>query len=79
MTGRTEEEIKVVEEYSKYQKLWRNPDITPEYNRVLNLDLQSIEPCVSGPKNPEDKINLNDSLKYKCSFKYALSERFKRR
>ena len=60
MTGRTEEEIKVVEEYSRYQKLWRNPDVTPEYNRVLNLDLQSIEPCVSGPKNPEDKINLNE-------------------
>ena len=60
MTGRTEDEIKVVKEYSKHQKLWRNPDVTPDYNRVLNLDLQSIEPCVSGPKNPEDKINLND-------------------
>ena len=59
MTGRTDEEIQVVEEYSKNQKLWRRSDITPDYNRVLNLDLSSIEPCVSGPKNPEDKINLN--------------------
>ena len=60
MTGRTDEEIQVVEEYSKHQKLWRRSDITPEYNRVLKLDLSSIEPCVSGPKNPEDKINLNN-------------------
>ena len=59
MTGRIEEEIKVVEEYSKNQKLWRNSGDKPEYNRVLELDLSSIEPCVSGPKNPEDKINLN--------------------
>jgi Aconitase A len=59
MTGRTDEEIQVVEEYSKHQKIWRRSDITPDYNRVLNLDLSSIEPCVSGPKNPEDKINLN--------------------
>ncbi len=59
MTGRTDEEIQVVEEYSKHQKLWRSPDTTPNYNRVLSLDLSSIEPCVSGPKNPEDKINLN--------------------
>ena len=59
MTGRIEEEIKVVEEYSKNQKLWRNSGDKPEYNRVLELDLSSIESCVSGPKNPEDKINLN--------------------
>ena len=59
MTGRTEEEIKIVEEYSKNQKLWKNSGDTPKYNRVLELDLNSITPCVSGPKNPEDKINLD--------------------
>ena len=59
MTGRTDEEIKIVEEYSKNQKLWRNPGDAPMYNRVLELDLDSITPCVSGPKNPEDKINLD--------------------
>ena len=50
MTGRTDEEIKIVEEYSKNQKLWRNPGDAPMYNRVLELDLDSITPCVSGPK-----------------------------
>ena len=59
MTGRTEEEIKIVEEYSKYQNLWRKSNTAPEYNRVLDLDLSTIEPCVSGPKNPEDKIDLD--------------------
>ena len=59
MTGRTDEEIKIVEEYSKNQKLWRNPGDAPMYNRVLELDLDPITPCVSGPKNPEDKINLD--------------------
>ena len=59
MTGRTEEEITTVEQYSKSQKIWRNSGDTPNYNRVFELDLNKIEPCVSGPKNPEDKINLD--------------------
>ena len=59
MTGRTPEELKIVEEYSKKQKLWRKPNDKPKYSRVLALDLNSISPCVSGPKNPEDKINLD--------------------
>ena len=63
MTGRTEEEIKIVEEYSKDQNLWRKSNTAPEYNRVLDLDLSTIEPCVSGPKNPEDKIDLEKSIK----------------
>jgi aconitate hydratase len=78
MTGRTDEEIQVVEEYSKHQKLWRRSDITPDYNRVLNLDLSSIEPCVSGPKNPEDKINLNKfSNEINSHSKDALQSGFK--
>ncbi|MAD13846.1 MAG: aconitate hydratase AcnA [Pelagibacteraceae bacterium] len=59
MTGRTSEELKIVEEYSKKQKLWRKPNDNPKYNRILELDLNLISPCVSGPRNPEDKINLD--------------------
>ena len=59
MTGRTEEQIAIIKEYSKKQKLWRNPTDLPNYTRSLELDLSSIAPCVSGPKNPEDKINLD--------------------
>jgi aconitate hydratase len=60
MTGRTEEQITIIKEYSKKQKLWRNPNDLPKYTRSLELDLFSIAPCVSGPKNPEDKINLDE-------------------
>jgi aconitate hydratase len=59
MTGRTEAQIAIIKEYSKKQKLWRNPTDLPKYTRSLELDLSSIAPCVSGPKNPEDKINLD--------------------
>ncbi len=59
MTGRTEEQITIIKEYSKKQKLWRNPGDLPNYTRSLELNLSSIAPCVSGPKNPEDKINLD--------------------
>ena len=54
MTGRKDEEIKVVEEYSKHQKLWRRSDVTPNYNRVLNLDL-------SYPKNTRSPTSNNFS------------------
>jgi len=59
MTGRTEEQVIIIKEYSIKQKLWRSPGDLPNYARTLELDLFSIEPCVSGPKNPEDKINLD--------------------
>ena len=50
MTGRTDEEIKIVEEYSKIKNFGEIPGDAPMYNRVLELDLDSITPCVSGPK-----------------------------
>jgi len=60
MTGRSKEEIQIVEEYSKYQKLWRAEDEKPNYSRIIELDLSKVVPCVSGPKNPEDRLNLNE-------------------
>jgi len=59
MTGRDSKHIKIIREYSKHQKLWRNNTDTPNYSRNLELDLSSIKPCVAGPKNPEDKVNLD--------------------
>ena len=63
MTGRNEDQIKMIEEYSKSQHLWRNDRETPTYSRTIELDLSSVVPCVSGPKNPEDRLNLNDLSK----------------
>ena len=42
MTGRTEEQIAIIKEYSKKQKLWRNPTDLPNYTRSLELDLSSM-------------------------------------
>ncbi len=60
-TGRNEELIKTVEEYYKSQGMFRtknSPD--PEYTDVLMLDLSSIQPSVSGPKRPQDRILIKD-------------------
>ena len=59
MTGRSEEQLDIIKQYSQKQQLWRTPGDLPTYARTLDLDLSSINPCVSGPKNPEDKIELN--------------------
>ena len=63
MTGRNEDQIKMIEEYSKSQHLWRDDRETPTYSRTIKLDLSSVVPSVSGPKNPEDRLNLNDLSK----------------
>ena len=53
MTGRNEDQIKMIEEYSKSQHLWRDDRETPTYSRTIKLDLSSVVPSVSGPKNPD--------------------------
>ena len=60
MTGRSSDQIKLIETYSKHQKLWRSDTDIPKYLRIIELDLSKIVPCVSGPKNPEDRIDLKD-------------------
>jgi len=59
MTGRNNNQIKLVEEYYKKQLLWRSEDEFPVYSRIIELNLDEVQPCVAGPKNPEDKILLS--------------------
>jgi aconitate hydratase len=59
ITGR-EARIGVVEAYTKAIGLFNTGDVEPEYTDVLELDLSKIEPCVSGPKRPQDKIVVSD-------------------
>lgn len=60
MTGRPQEQIDLVEQYSKVQKLWRDPAApAPVYDTVLKLDLSSIKPSLAGPSNPEDHLDLD--------------------
>ncbi len=62
VTGRSAEEIALVEAYAKAQGLWRhNGQREAEYSDVLELDLASIEPSLAGPKRPQDRVPLKVS------------------
>jgi len=60
LSGRHEEQVELVETYSKIQGLWRESDSKITYTDVIELDLSEIEPCLSGPKRPQDRIKLKD-------------------
>ena len=60
-TGRPEQEIALVEAYSKAQGLWHDPAIEPRYSEYLELDLSTVVPSIAGPKRPQDRIELSAS------------------
>ena len=57
-TGRADEAA-LVESYAKTQGLWRDSENEPVFTDVLELDLGSIKPAISGPKRPQDRIDLS--------------------
>ena len=59
LSGRSASHVELVETYSKAQSLWRKDGQEPNYTDVIDLDLSAVEPCLSGPKRPQDRINLN--------------------
>ncbi|MGO3885857.1 MAG: aconitate hydratase, partial [Mycetocola sp.] len=61
LTGRSEEQIALVEAYSKQQKLWHDPSIEPVFSEYMELDLSSVVPSIAGPKRPQDRIELTDA------------------
>jgi len=74
-TGRTDEEVELVERYTKEQQLFR-PAATdasrnnrPQYTKTLSIDLATIEPSLAGPKRPHDRVPLS---KMKQSFRQSL-------
>ncbi len=60
LSGKPSKQLKIVEEYSKKQKLWINKYYNPKFDEKLTLDLCSIQPAVAGPKRPQDTILLKD-------------------
>ena len=60
-TGRPEQEIALVEAYSKAQGLWHDASIEPRYSEYLELDLSTVVPSIAGPKRPQDRIELSSS------------------
>ena len=58
LTGRSEENIALVEAYSKEQGMWFEPDNEPIFTKTLSLDMSSVVPSLAGPKRPQDKVIL---------------------
>ncbi len=69
LTGRNEEEIALVEAYTKAQGLWHDASVEPRYSEYLELDLSSVVPSIAGPKRPQDRIVLSEA---KANFRKAL-------
>ncbi len=69
VTGRSDQEIALVEAYTKAQGLWHDPSIEPVYSEYLELDLSTVVPSIAGPKRPQDRIELS---KAKSSFEQVL-------
>lgn len=58
LTGRAEQEIALVEAYSKEQGLWRHAGDEPIFTSTLSLDMATVEASLAGPKRPQDRVNL---------------------
>ncbi|WP_292644016.1 aconitate hydratase AcnA [Nocardioides sp.] len=65
LTGRSEEQLALVEKYAKEQGLWHDPAAEPRFSEKLELDLATVVPSIAGPKRPQDRVSLTDA---KASF-----------
>ncbi len=61
LTGRSEEQVALVEAYSKLQKLWHDPHAEPVFSEYLELDLATVVPSIAGPKRPQDRVELSNA------------------
>jgi aconitate hydratase len=61
LTGRTDEQLALVEAYAKEQGMWHDPAKEPVFSEYLELDLSTVVPSISGPKRPQDRIELSDA------------------
>ena len=59
LTGRTAEQIALVEAYCKTQGLWHDPSVEPRYSEYMELDLATVVPSIAGPRRPQDRIELD--------------------
>jgi aconitate hydratase len=71
-TGRTAEQIEIVEAYARAQGLWHDADTEEKtYSETLELDLSEVVPSLAGPKRPQDRVSLTES---KSAFRGALED-----
>jgi aconitate hydratase len=77
LTGRSSEQIALVEAYAKHQGMWRqNGQRQADYTDVLELDLSTVEPSLAGPKRPQDRVPLTKAKQvYQTTAKAMAAER----
>ena len=63
LTGRSEQQLALVEAYTKEQGLWHDPKSEAKYSEYLELDLSTVVPSIAGPKRPQDRIELSHAQK----------------
>ena len=73
LTGRSQEQVALVEAYAKVQGLWHDPSASPRFSEHIELDLSTVVPSIAGPKRPQDRISLSDS---KSAFEKVLPTYF---
>ncbi|MDN5879086.1 MAG: aconitate hydratase AcnA, partial [Micrococcaceae bacterium] len=61
LTGRSEENVALVEAYTKEQGLWHDPSKELRFSEYLELDLSTVVPSIAGPKRPQDRIELTSA------------------
>lgn len=61
LTGRSEEQVQLVEQYAKAQGMWHDPSASPRFSEHIELDLSTVVSSIAGPKRPQDRISLNSS------------------
>src|SRR5262245_4474861 len=55
-TGRTREQVELVEACARRQRLWFDPESSPRYTQVVEIELAAVETSVAGPRRPQDRI-----------------------
>ena len=61
LTGRSQENIDLVEAYAKEQGMWHDPSREIRFSEYLELDLSTVVPSIAGPKRPQDRIELSSA------------------
>ena len=61
LTGRSDEQVALVEQYAKAQGMWHDPSASPRFSENIELDLSTVVSSIAGPKRPQDRISLTDS------------------
>ncbi|GAB2186759.1 aconitate hydratase AcnA [Roseibium sp. LAB1] len=74
-TGRDKDRVALVAEYARAQGMFRSGDEEPVFTDTLELDISTVVPAISGPKRPQDRINLADAA---AGFVKTMTDEFKK-